>query len=308
MSATVTQSVEVLDAEVMDSYLRAHDLLARGDAAASSCVLGLTERLTAQLAALAERRRSEKKGCIEERSAAEQATALATAKWQVWSVLWALFRAFPLGPDAHHAVGQLLTRCSDYELLPDGRFKVTQDWFSRHIPHWQRILEPLRGRERLNALEIGSFEGLSACWLLENVLVDATSRIVCIDPFDAPDHPHVQSHFDHNISATGAAHKVTKLKGYSQQALPLLSGSRYDLAYIDGSHDPRDTLQDALSVWPLLRPGAILIFDDYGIGRHYPPEVARIIDPSPGIDAFLAFTSGQYEALHRDWQLIVRRL
>lgn len=288
----------------MGTYLRARDLLARGDAAASACIVSLTERLTSQLAALAERNRIEQTGGGRGRSAA----ALATAKWQVWSVLWALFRAFPLGADAHHAVGQLLTQCSYHEPLPGERFKVTQDWFSRHIPHWQRLLEPLRGRQGLNALEIGSFEGLSACWLLENILGHETSRIVCIDPFDAAGHPQVESHFDHNIAATGAAHKVTKLKGYSQQALPLLGGSRYDLAYIDGSHDPRDTLQDALAVWPLLRPGAILIFDDYGIGRSYPPEVARVIDPSPGIDAFLAFTASQYEILYRDWQVMIRRL
>src|SRR6187551_1049971 len=87
VSTSDVSTVEVLDAEAMGSYLRARDLLARGDAAASACILSLTERLTAKLAALSERRRGDERSA----GALATATAVATAKWQVWSVLWALF-------------------------------------------------------------------------------------------------------------------------------------------------------------------------------------------------------------------------
>jgi predicted O-methyltransferase YrrM len=166
----------------------------------------------------------------------------------------------------------------------------------------------LAGRPNLTALEIGSFEGMSCCWLLENVLTHSNSRIVCVDPFEGPGQPQAERYFDHNVSQTGQAHKVTKLKGYSKQALPLLAGSRFHFAYIDGSHHPIHALEDALAVWPLLLPGAIAIFDDYAIGENYPPELARENNPKPGIDAFLGLIKNEYRELARGYQLAVQKL
>jgi hypothetical protein len=53
-----------------------------------------------------------------------------------------------------------------------GKYTFTVDWFSRHLPVWNEVLMPLRGRP-LRALEIGCFEGAATTWLLDNVLVDA---------------------------------------------------------------------------------------------------------------------------------------
>jgi len=57
------------------------------------------------------------------------------------------------------------------------------DWFTPQLPLWEKYLIPLKGLSNLSFLEIGSFEGRSAVWLLENILTDEASRIVCIDPF-----------------------------------------------------------------------------------------------------------------------------
>jgi hypothetical protein len=53
-----------------------------------------------------------------------------------------------------------------------GKYSFTVDWFSRHLPVWNEVLMPLRGRP-LRALEIGCFEGAATTWLIDNVLVDA---------------------------------------------------------------------------------------------------------------------------------------
>lgn len=59
----------------------------------------------------------------------------------------------------------------------------TQDWFSKNIPVWERLFAPLKGRPNLQILEIGSFEGRSACWLLEHVLTGEGAGIDCVDTF-----------------------------------------------------------------------------------------------------------------------------
>lgn len=233
--------------------------------------------------------------------------ALAIAKRVSYELLHHLVRVTELGA-ARSALASLLGRTSVYELLPHPRLRITQDWFSSNVPHWQAALAELSGQPAVRCLEIGSFEGMSACWLLENVLTHQTSRITCIDPFDAPGQLQAERHFDYNVLQTGAAHKVTKLKGYSGQVLPLLSSSRFDLVYVDGSHQPAHALADALLIWPLLCRGGIAIFDDYAIGGSYPKEIALAIDPKPGIDAFLGFVRGEYAVVSQGYQLIVRKI
>ncbi len=58
--------------------------------------------------------------------------------------------------------------------------KFTADWFSSHIPHWERLLRPLAGQP-IQALEIGSYEGRSAVWLLQEILTHPESRLTCVD-------------------------------------------------------------------------------------------------------------------------------
>ena len=57
-----------------------------------------------------------------------------------------------------------------------------EDYVSREVLHWERALAGFKGK-RVRALEIGSFEGRSAVWFLENVLTHEESTIVCIDSF-----------------------------------------------------------------------------------------------------------------------------
>ncbi|WP_437672447.1 class I SAM-dependent methyltransferase [Sorangium sp. So ce131] len=272
------------------------------DGADGERISSALERLAATLGARLDElaRRAERGG-----DAALQALSL--AKRVAFEVVYPLARAADLSGAARDAVGQLLGRACLFERVPHPRYHITQDWFSHNIPSWQEVLAPLRGEPGVRCLEIGSFEGLSACWLLDNILTHETSRIVCVDPFESPGQLQAERHFDHNVRQTGAGHKVTKLKGTSHQALPLLSGALFDLAYIDGSHHPADALKDALSVWPLLRRGGLAIFDDYAIGGSYPAEIAASIDPRPGIDAFLGFARGEHEIVAQGYQLVVRK-
>src|SRR5438128_1651323 len=63
------------------------------------------------------------------------------------------------------------------EVLARGDF--SEDWFTVHIPAWEPVMRRLEGRTS-KILELGSFEGLSACFLLWR-LRDA--QVTCIDTF-----------------------------------------------------------------------------------------------------------------------------
>ena len=49
----------------------------------------------------------------------------------------------------------------------------------------------------------------------------------------------------------------------SQVVLRRLPLETYDIIYIDGSHATSDVLEDAVLSYRLLKPGGLLIFDDY---------------------------------------------
>ena len=53
----------------------------------------------------------------------------------------------------------------------------------------------------------------------------------------------------------------------------------------------------------LLKPGGILIFDDY-LWRNYPQPQ---LNPALGIDSFLAGFAGRYQLLHKDYQVAIEK-
>jgi hypothetical protein len=83
-----------------------------------------------------------------------------------------------------------------------------------------------------------------------------------------------------------------------------LPWNEFDAAYLDGSHIAADVLEDAVLTWRLLKPGGVLIFDDYRWDLYRD----SVRSPGPGIDAFLAGFAGQYDVLHKDYQVILRKL
>src|SRR5262245_5623567 len=87
------------------------------------------------------------------------------------------------------------------EVVTRGSF--SQDWFTGHIASWEPVLKPLEGRPS-SILELGSFEGLSACFLLWRL---PEARVTCVDTFaGSPEHSVMGMHdlsleevFDRNV-------------------------------------------------------------------------------------------------------------
>jgi hypothetical protein len=114
-----------------------------------------------------------------------------------------------------------------------GEYAFTKNWTDRKKDDWIKHLGHLKGKPDLKILEVGTYEGRSAIWFLENLLTHPTSDITCVDVFVKEG---VEERFDHNIALSGHAERVIKLKGYSQLVLRSLEPNSFDVVYIDACH------------------------------------------------------------------------
>jgi predicted O-methyltransferase YrrM len=176
----------------------------------------------------------------------------------------------------------------------------TADWFGGHIPVWQTYLAHLAGQPNIRCLEIGCYEGRSTVWLLGNIATHPTARIDSVDAFIVPE---TEPRYDHNIRNALGQNKITKHKGYSHEVLRTLPLESFDMVYVDGSHAAFNVLEDATLSYRLLKPGGIIIFDDYHWYAHNDPD----LQPRMAIDAFLQVYHRQISVLHHAYQVIVRK-
>jgi predicted O-methyltransferase YrrM len=183
--------------------------------------------------------------------------------------------------------------------------EFTKDWFSSYIPVWDRIISQEKPSK---ILEIGSFEGRSACYLIEKcaTLAEGEILITCVDTWEGSiEHrpgaaaaavmSDVERRFDHNTRlALAKAMKPVALRKVKQNSRDALAGliasgaaESFDLIYIDGSHEAPDVLADAAMAFPLLRVGGTMIFDDYLWSMQRPGAQDVLLMPKPAIDAFM---------------------
>ncbi|PIQ24745.1 hypothetical protein COW36_23505 [bacterium (Candidatus Blackallbacteria) CG17_big_fil_post_rev_8_21_14_2_50_48_46] len=189
------------------------------------------------------------------------------------------------------------------------------DWFSPYLSELEPWILPLAGQTGLKILEIGSFEGRSAVWFLEQVLTGPEAALTCIDPWQVTPEmiefePEVmlawaEARFDSNtaLALQKSPARLIKIKASSEVALPGLPAESYDLIYLDGSHRARYVLSDLVLAWRLLKPEGLLCCDDYGYRRFQDPAW----NPALAIDSFLACYQGFYQLLHQGYQVILRK-
>jgi hypothetical protein len=227
--------------------------------------------------------------------------ALAYGREQIRGLLQRVTTQASVSAATKNRVRHVITDSFQPQLLDlPGRY--TQDWFSYHEAHWLQHFGHLAGRPGLQAVEVGSYEGRSACWIAQHLLAGEGSRLVCVEPFQ--EHDEQERNFDYNVRVAGCADKIVKLRGRSQQVLPFLPEESVDFVYVDGSHMILDVLQDAAMCWRLLRRRGVLVFDDY---EHtlFPDSFG--MSAGPAIRAFLSLLSGEYELLFKDWQVALRK-
>jgi hypothetical protein len=198
--------------------------------------------------------------------------------------------------------------------LIDKQFST--DWFSPNIPQWILAFEMMQidFSKPIKVLEIGSFEGMSALFILETF---PNCHLTCADTWQGAAEHHdksspvymenfstaVMNAFDSNLSCYHD--RITKFRGTSFQFLSTLpDNAGFDLMYIDGSHDSDDVIYDAFLGFKHLNKGGIIIFDDYFWGDFYKKPLQN---PAGAINSFLKLKQGEYTLVAVYGQLIIQK-
>lgn len=173
----------------------------------------------------------------------------------------------------------------------------TTDWTRTFRANWenQPALRGLWGKP-ISYLELGTFEGRSVTWMMENVLTHPKSVAVTVDDFSGgfgvmPD-TEMDGVRQRAIQNVAQLSRVTMIEDNTESAIRQLVGSQFDVIYVDASHDEADVLRDSRLAWPLLKPGGLMLWDDFDSRRW--TGVRRAVESFvAGDDCELVFTNHQ---------------
>ena len=198
-------------------------------------------------------------------------------------------------------------------------YKFTEDWFS--ADDLVQFL-PLKTQKEIHFLEIGSFEGKSTVWFLENILLNEKSTITCIDPwttysqnnnsFDSYNKVDSEWNFTdnkniflHNIYLSGFKNKVIIEQGFSNEILPkfILDKKKYDIIFIDGNHTSPFVITDGIMSWYLLKEGGLMIFDDYLWS-----DSNSTLSPKLAVDSFINCFRDYIEVIWSEYRLVIKKI
>ncbi|KAK2036067.1 SAM-dependent methyltransferase [Colletotrichum somersetense] len=199
------------------------------------------------------------------------------------------------------------------------RFNFQHRWFERTLDHWEERTRSLRGK-KLRILEVGSFEGGSATWILDNLMSHPESTFITVDTFEgsmefendtykdlaAYDIPSLERRFRSNVAKCQHVDKLTIMKQSSLDALVALShqGARFDFIYIDGSHVAFDVLHDAVVSWKMLEVGGTIVFDDYTLDRYNEES----FNPAIAVDALIRCAAPEAQSSQGGSQMWVKKV
>jgi predicted O-methyltransferase YrrM len=189
------------------------------------------------------------------------------------------------------------------------KYTFTDDIFSKNIPVLSAVLSGYAGYP-LHMLEIGCHEGMSAVWMLENVLKHPGSRLTCVDPFVDMDEgttemPNTLQLFKRN-ALVNFVEKVDLHVDYSSTVLKkfALANQMFDIVYVDGDHHAVNVLEDAILAFRLLKVNGIMIFDDYMGGGQ---DMYKAKHPHMGVTAFMTLYGPYLNLIVAGYQLIVQK-
>ena len=155
-------------------------------------------------------------------------------------------------------------------LINDKSLRLTENWYSNNLIYWWLLGKKFNFfNKQMSILEIGSFEGASACFFLKNF---KNSNIFCVDTWSENftegttnknyNFNEVEKKFDQNTSKYN-----TRVKKFKMTSDSFFLDNKYknyfDLIYVDGAHDYKSVIKDALNSFIFLKKDGVLIFDDF---------------------------------------------
>lgn len=181
--------------------------------------------------------------------------------------------------------------------MPEYEFSF--DWFSEAIPIWTVLFQKISPVEKI--LEIGSFEGKSTVWMLENILAKTGGCIYCVDTWEGGvEHAvlsmaQIEKKFRKNVAlalnniGNSATAEIIKQRSHIAMTKLISDGhsESFDFIYIDGSHQCADVLMDLCLAFLLCKPGGIITCDDYLWSNEPHGREDLLNQPKLAIDSFV---------------------
>lgn len=162
-------------------------------------------------------------------------------------------------------------------------------------------------------IEIGSWQGRSTCFLAQACKDSGVGVVHAIDHFrgnpgtadhyvvGSQDLSDLEANFRANVSGVGLSHFVQLHAADAADISARISAATRDvrLLFIDGEHSAAAVQRDIAQYTPLLKPGGLVVFDDYS------PAFASY---AAAVDEAIS-DSGRYSAIIRyERTLIARKL
>ena len=135
------------------------------------------------------------------------------------------------------------------------RFSDVRGWLSND----ERTFLHEFARDK-KVLEIGSYEGLSACYM-----ASSAKTLDCVDTFKAgPDGQEQNGDtLSKFITNTNEFNNITPHVGMSTELAGSFEDGSFDLIFIDAMHDELSVMKDISCYWPKLKVGGHMLFHDY---------------------------------------------
>ena len=134
--------------------------------------------------------------------------------------------------------------------------KTTTDDFSINTYYWDKIIN--KNFKEISYLEIGSFEGNSALYILKNF---KTKKVICIDIWDKYDHNNKDENikmfesFKSNLNEF--VDRFSFFKNTSDEYFANNS-EKFDVIYIDGWHEAPQVYKDLNNSWNSLNINGLI--------------------------------------------------
>ncbi|MBR8827300.1 MAG: tetratricopeptide repeat protein [Gomphosphaeria aponina SAG 52.96 = DSM 107014] len=180
-----------------------------------------------------------------------------------------------------------------WQQMNEKNYQFTKNSLINKIPIWEENLQEL-ANQPIQALEIGSEQGMVACWLLDHILTHPTAKLICIEQ-------QFSEEFAENIEKTGAADKVEKLEGDLDKLLESLEKNAYDLVNIGYKITNKTSIEEKAAIsWERLKVGGVIILNS-------PKSRNKQEKLAPGIKKFMTSIEDKGKIMHQSKQQVMMK-
>lgn len=189
------------------------------------------------------------------------------------------------------------------------KYNYTQNWFLKSEIK-NVLLKLVDHNLKYNILEIGCFEGLSACFFSDNLLDNIQSSLVCVDPFYKSGtvkgitskyvDEKTKTRFLENTRKSKNSDKIT-FNNMTSDDFFKINTNTFNFIYLDGCHEPDYVARDVENSFKFLEKGGILWIDDYLCRSNGVNKIKNTID------IFLSKYKSQYKIIHNGYQIALKK-